>query len=87
MVPWRSEAIKARAEAGVCRVPPSGGPAPSARYRYRVVDAVVSAEPVADARSGRLRAVWEFALPRRSLACGNGTLVVAGPAGRWMGAA
>jgi hypothetical protein len=30
-------------------------------------------------RNGRLRAVWEFALPRRSLACGNGTLVVAGP--------
>jgi hypothetical protein len=29
----------------------------------------------------------EFAMSRRSLARGNGTLVVAGPAGRWMGAA
>jgi hypothetical protein len=39
------------------------------------------------ARSGRLAAVSEFAMSRRSLACGNGTLVVAGLAGRWMSAA
>jgi hypothetical protein len=35
----------------------------------------------------RLGAASEFAMSRRSLACGNGTLVFAGPAGRWMGAA
>jgi hypothetical protein len=60
---------------------------PTTTAQLKMLDQGTSATELQPPLASDDRGVSEFAMSRRLLACRNGTLVVAGPAGRWMGAA